>query len=173
MLLYLIHLALPGGCVHKIQKIVFYLMNLLKTNRVKQKHPSSGSILEQFQSFLRCFFMLYWLGIMKMTNWRKKIRISNFTFCTLMYHCAPVPRKQFEFKFLVRIHSAFFDQFFFSFCVSNFLCMKKPSISCIAGMKDSLTSFLHKYSYHQVTYLLKKGVFYLHRSLQKRNVHSC
>ena len=24
----------------------------------------------------------------------------------------------------------------------------------MAGMKDSLTSFLHKYSYHQVTYLL-------------------
>ena len=32
LLLYLIHLALPGGRIHRIQKIVFYLMNLQKTN---------------------------------------------------------------------------------------------------------------------------------------------
>ena len=38
--IYLIRLALPVGRIHRIQKIVFYLMNLLKTNRVKQKQLS-------------------------------------------------------------------------------------------------------------------------------------
>ena len=35
-LLHHIHLVFTGGCVHRIQKMVFYLMNLLKPNRIEQ-----------------------------------------------------------------------------------------------------------------------------------------
>ena len=44
--LYLIQLTLPHECVHRIQKSVFYLMNLLSTNSFEQKWSSSDSILK-------------------------------------------------------------------------------------------------------------------------------